>query len=162
MMLNKVNKTILLSRKLQNTLPKSALLIIYQTFIRPHLNSNDMIYDQCYNASFHQKLEPPQCNVCLAITGAITGISMEKLYEETCLESLQLSRWYEKPSCFYKLFNSEHPYYLFKLIPLISSGYVTRSMHNIPFFKRIHTFLKDIFLLSIFIEWSKLGHNMRN
>ena len=41
------------------------------------------------------------------------------------LESHQLRRSYRKLSCFYKLFNSEHLHYLFKLIP-------------IPFFKTIH------------------------
>ena len=37
MILNKVNKTIGLRHKLHNILPRSALLIIYKSFIRPHL-----------------------------------------------------------------------------------------------------------------------------
>ena len=37
-MLNKVNKTIGLLRKLQNTLPRPSLLTIYKSFIRPHLD----------------------------------------------------------------------------------------------------------------------------
>ena len=61
MILNKVNKTIGLLRKLHNILPRSALLIIYKTFIRPHLDYGDIIYDQAYNAAFHQKLELVQC-----------------------------------------------------------------------------------------------------
>ena len=73
MILNKVNKTIGLLRKLYNILPRSALLIIYKSFIRPHLHYGDIIYDQAYNASFHQKLELLQYNACLAITGAIRG-----------------------------------------------------------------------------------------
>ena len=63
MILNKVNKTIGLFRKLQNILPRFALLIIYKSFIRPHLDYGDIIYDQAYNASFHQKLELLQYNV---------------------------------------------------------------------------------------------------
>ena len=70
MTLNKVNKTIGLLRKLHNILPRSALLTIYKSFIRPHLDYGDIIYDQAYNASFHQKLELLQYNACLAITGA--------------------------------------------------------------------------------------------
>ena len=35
---NKVNKTIGLLRKLQNTLPRPSLLTIYKSFIRPHLD----------------------------------------------------------------------------------------------------------------------------
>ena len=65
MMLNKVNKTIGLLSKLHNILPRSALLIIYKDFVRPHLNYGNIIYDQAYNASFHQKLELMQYNTCL-------------------------------------------------------------------------------------------------
>ena len=38
MILNKVNKTVGLLRKLQSILPRTALIIIYKTFIRPHLD----------------------------------------------------------------------------------------------------------------------------
>ena len=41
-MLNKVNKTIWLLRKLQNALPRPSLLIIYKSFIRPHLDYGDI------------------------------------------------------------------------------------------------------------------------
>ena len=70
---NKVNKTIGLLRKLHNTLPRLPLLTIYKSFIRPHLDYGNIMYDQAYNASFHQKLEPIQYNSTLAITGAIRG-----------------------------------------------------------------------------------------
>ena len=53
---SKVNKTIGLLRKLHHILPRSPLLTIYKSFIRPHLDYGDIIYDQAYNASFHQKL----------------------------------------------------------------------------------------------------------
>ena len=43
---NKVNKTIGLLRKLRNTLPRLPLLAIYKSFIRPHLDYGDTIYDQ--------------------------------------------------------------------------------------------------------------------
>ena len=162
MILNKVNKTIGLLRKLHNILPRSALLTIYKSFIRPHIDYGDIIYDQTYNASFHQKLDLLQYNACLAITGAIRGTSREKLYEELGLESLQLRRWFRKLSCFHKLFKSEHPYYLFKLIPSRRSSYVTRNIQNIPFFKTRHTFLKNCFFLPTIIEWNKLDHSVRN
>ena len=114
MILNKVNKTIGLLRKLQNIPPKSALLTIYKSFIRLHLDYGGIISDQAYNASFPQKLELLHY-VCLSITEAIRGTSRENQYEELGLESLQLRRWFRKLSCFYKLLNSEHPRYLFKL-----------------------------------------------
>ena len=51
---------------------------------------------------------------------------------------------------------------LFKLIPPRSSTYVTRNIHNIPFLKTRHTFLKISFFPSTIIEWNKLVHNVRN
>ena len=65
---SKVNKTIGLLRKLHNTLPRLPLLTIYKSFIRPHLDYVEIIYDQAYTASFHQKIESVQYNSALAIT----------------------------------------------------------------------------------------------
>ena len=79
---SKVNKTIGLLRKLHHILPRSPLLTIYKSFTRPHLDYGDIIYDQEYNASFHQKLDSIQYNSALVITGAIRGTSKEKLYGE--------------------------------------------------------------------------------
>ena len=42
---NKVNKTIGLLRKLQDTLPRAPLVTIFKSFIRPHLDYGDIIYD---------------------------------------------------------------------------------------------------------------------
>ena len=92
MILNKVNNTIGLLRKLQNILQRSALLTKYKTLIRPHVDYGDIMYDRSYNASFHQKLELLQYNACLAIIGAIRGTLKEKLYTELVLKSLQLRR----------------------------------------------------------------------
>ena len=76
-----------LLRKLHNTLPRLPLLKIYKSFIRPHLDYGDVIYDQAYTASFHRKIESVQYKSALAITSAIRWTSKEKLYHELCLES---------------------------------------------------------------------------
>ena len=55
-------------------------------FVRPHLDYGDILYDQAFNNSFHDRLESFQNNACLAITGAISGTSREKLYQELGLE----------------------------------------------------------------------------
>ena len=67
--LQKTNKTIGLLRKLQTLLPRAPLITIYKSFIRPHLDYGDMIYDQYFNMSFQQKMESIQYNAALAITG---------------------------------------------------------------------------------------------
>ena len=88
-----VNKTIGIIRKLQNVLPRSALLTIYKSFIRPHLDYGDIIYDKAFNESFHAKLESLQYNATLTITGAIRWSSTEKIYKELGLGSLKSRRW---------------------------------------------------------------------
>ena len=107
--LNKVNKIIGLLHKFHNTLPRLPLLTIYKSFIRPHLDYGDIIYDQAYNVSFHQKLEFIQYNSALAITGVIKGTSTEKLYSELGLETLEKRIWYRKLCCFYKIYKSCSP-----------------------------------------------------
>ena len=56
-MFNKINKTISLLRKLQNNSPRAPLITIYKSFIRPHLDYEDILYDQMFNNCFHERLE---------------------------------------------------------------------------------------------------------
>ena len=93
---SKINKATGLLRKLHNTLPRLPLLTIYKSFIRPHLDYVEIIYDQAYTASFHQKIESVQYNSALAITGAIRGTSKEKLYDELGLETLGKKKLVQK------------------------------------------------------------------
>ena len=53
----KANKGIAVIKNLQTKLPWNALLTIYKSFIRPHLDYAGIIYDQPNNDSFKNKLE---------------------------------------------------------------------------------------------------------
>ena len=113
-MFKKINKTISLLRKLQNNLPRAPLITIYKSFVRPHLDYGDILYDQTFNNSFHERLESIQYNAALAITGAVRGSSREKLYQELGFESLQQRRWYRKLCLFFKIIKNQSPKYLFE------------------------------------------------
>ena len=78
----KANKGIGIIKRLSNTLPRNSLLTICKSFIRPHLDYCDIIYDQPNNESFCIKIEHIQHNAALALTGAIKGTSQTKLYKE--------------------------------------------------------------------------------
>ena len=57
-MLNKTSRTIGLLRKLQILLPRAE----QKAFVRPHLDYGDILYDQVFNASFHEaRIHSPQC-----------------------------------------------------------------------------------------------------
>ena len=122
-LVKKVNKRIALLRKFQNILPRSALLTIFKCFVRIHLDYDDIIYDEAFNNSFHQKNEFFQYNAALAITGAITGTSREKICLELDLESLQQRRWYRKLCFFFKVYENQCPKYLFDTIPQSNCQY---------------------------------------
>ena len=134
---------------------------MYKSFIRPHLDYGDIIYDKTYNSSFHQNLEKIQYNSALAITGAIRGTSKEKLYQELGLESLEKRQWYRKLCYFYKIFNKQSPTYLLNVLPVSSRSYFTRYAENVPSFKVRHDFFKNSFFSSTAIEWNKIDKNIR-
>ena len=151
-----------LLRKLQCVISRSARLTIYKTFVRPHLDYVDIIYEKAHNSSFYQKIESAQYNACLVIKSAIKGTSKEKLYNKLGLESLQLRPWFGKLCYFYKFYKHESPRYLFKLVPLRLCPYATRNTDNTPLFKTKHNFFKNSFFsfFSAVIEWNNLGHNI--
>ena len=91
--ISKASKGVGILRKLFYLVPRGALVTIYKSFVRPHLDYADFIYDKPNNNSFIQNIEAIQYNAALAITGAIKGTSKEKLYDELGLESLSSRRW---------------------------------------------------------------------
>ena len=163
---NKVSKTIDLLPKLQNTLTKTSLIIIFKSFIRPHIDYGDIIkiYDSAYNISFHLNIESIQCKAALTITGAVKGASRGKLYQELGFESLQQKCWYRKLCCLslteisfstspltkHQIFFSKHKTYsptsdktwlFWKLFFLIDYKRVEQSE---PAYQKIRTFKSNI------------------
>ena len=55
--LSKCDKLIGIIKKLSISYTRNALLRIYKSFIRPHLDYADIIYDKPNNASFRNKIE---------------------------------------------------------------------------------------------------------
>ena len=69
--IKKCNRIIGLIRRLLVTLPRNALLTIYKSFVRPHLDYDDILYDKPNNENFQNKLGKVQYRAYLPITGAI-------------------------------------------------------------------------------------------
>ena len=91
--IKKCNKLIGVIRRLSVHLPRTALLTIYKSFIRPNLDYGDILYDKPKNENFQNKLEKVQYRACLAISNAIQGTSKDRLYGELGLYSLTNRRW---------------------------------------------------------------------
>ena len=152
-------KGIGLLRKLRSILPRTSLLTIYKSFIRPHLDYGDVVYDQPSNDAFSNKLETVQYNAALAITGAIKGTSREKLYQELGLEYLQQRRWMRRLCLFYKVVSTKLPAYIYDLIPP-----VRQSQRHPNTFNSISCrteYFKNSFFPCVVSEWIKLNPEIR-
>ena len=115
--ISKAMKGIGIIKKLSNILPRKSLITIYKSFVRPHLDHGDLIYDQPNNKSFCQQIESGQYNASLAITDAIKRTTRLKLYNQIGLESFKFRQWFKKLCTFYKIKSTGLPSYLFDLIP---------------------------------------------
>ena len=109
----KANKGIGLVRKLAHILPRQSLLTIYKSFIRPHLDYGDIVYDQPNNENFWNTIEKVQYNAALAITGAIKGTSQLKIYNELGTESLKFRRRFRRLCVFFKIKTTKIPKYFY-------------------------------------------------
>ena len=108
----KVNRGIEILKKLSGFLPRHSLITLYKSFIRPHLDYADIIYDQPYNLNLCSKIETCQYNAALAITGAIRGSSNGRLYQELGLWYLSSRRCLRKLCTFYRIVRNKSPGYL--------------------------------------------------
>ena len=126
--IKKCNKLIGVIRRLSVHLPRTALLTIYKSFIRPNLDYGDILYDKPKNENFRNKLEKVQYRACLAITNAIQGTSKDRLYDELGLYFLTNRRWKSKLIFFYKIVNGMLPNYLYLILDFPSQeNYPLRS-----------------------------------
>ena len=128
-------------------------------FIRPYLDYGDIIYEQAFNSSFHEK-QSIEYNVSLAITGAIRSTSRKKFYNKLGLGSLQAKRWYGKLCYFYKFYVFRQLGYLFNLSPVRTSNYRTRNEDDVPYFNIRHSFFKNSSFPSAVTEWNKLDSKL--
>ena len=160
--LSKVNKSIGLLHKFQPVLPISSLLTICKTFIHSHFDCADVVYDQSYMSTFHEKLKLIQKNAALRVTGAIQGSSSEKLCQEFGLESLQSKRWFRKLYQFYKIFKNKPTQYVFNTVPTKLRVHNTRSCDNISLLKIKHSYLRKSFFPSSIAQWDKFSRKVRN
>ena len=82
--MTKCYKMIGITKRLPVNIPRDALLRIYKSLIRTHLDYRDIIHDKPNN-----KIENIQYKTCIAITGNIQRRSGECIYQELDLESLE-------------------------------------------------------------------------
>ena len=151
-------------RKLKFLLDRKSLETIYISFIRPVIEYADIIWDNCTQTD-KQELEKIQLEAARISTGATKLISVQKLYEETGWEPLEIRRKKHKLALFYKMYNHLTPPYLSSLVPpLISnfSRYNLRNANDIQTIDSRTTLYFNSFLPSVIRDWNSLPHGNRN
>ena len=158
----KANRGIGLINNLRKFLSRRSLITIYKTYVRPHLDYGDIVYDIPGNASFSEKIEKIQYNACLAITGCFRGTCREKLYLELGLESLSDRRFIRRMVFFYKIVKGFAPGYLTDYLPPLTreGGRRERPYFEEQFF-RTERYRASFFPYCV-IEWNKLDRNLRD
>ena len=137
------------------------MINIYKSFIRPHLEYGDIIYDGPNNYTLSQKIESIQNNAALAITGAIKGSSRGKLYNELGFESLSDSRWCRRLCFFYKITHGLTATYLRSLIPTTYPTAYNLRRRYAPIMARTQRY-KSSFFPQCVLEWRTLDNKILN
>ena len=152
------------SYPVKKTVKHEVLAWLYkkQTYKCKHTKANTQTPN---NESFQNKLEKVPYRACLAITGAIQGISRTKLYDELGLHSLIKRRWCNNLIFFYKIVNGLLPGYLYSCLDFPSQkNYSLRSVSVSvikPSLSRTKSF-KNTFFPYCINEWNNLTAEIRN
>ena len=160
--ISKASKGIGMIKKFQSVFSRKTLINIYKTFIRPHLDYGDIIYDKPYNESFISKLESIQYKAGLAITGAIKGTSRDLLYQELGLESLEKRRWCRRMCLFWKIWNGLAPQYLTKLLPVYQVSRNPRRQEQLVSFHRNTNYFYNSFFPFCTDRWNEIDPALKN
>ena len=155
--INKCYKIIGFLNILSKKLPLDALLEIYKSFVRSHLDYNETVYDKPNNESFTNVLERVQYESYLTITGAIQSTFHKRLNKELSLKSLSDKRCARELTFFYKIVEWNSPQYLSDYLERNhDSVYNNRSASQITLntFKTRTEKLKNYFFPFYISEWN--------
>ena len=159
--ISKANKGIGMIKKLQSELPRKTFINIYKSFVRPHLDYGDIIYDKPVD-NFINKLESVQYNAGLAITGGIRGTSKERLYQELGFEYLEKRRWFRRMCLFWKIVNGLAPSYLSNLLPAIQLSRNPNRQNLYASFSKNTNYFANSFFPYCTDKWNSLDPAIKN
>lgn len=108
-------------RSYKYRLSRKSLFTMYKSFIMPHFDYSDVIWDKCTNKQA-EDLESLQLDAIRTIIGSVRGTSHHKLYAESGLTTLKEKRRRHKNILYFKIVHGIVPLYLIeRLPPLVAS-----------------------------------------
>ena len=139
-------------------LSRKSLEIMYKSFILPHFDYADVVWDNC-SAKFSNELEELQLDALRTITGSVRGTSHARLYRESGFPPLKERRRRHKLILYFKMVNNITPASINKhLPPLISdvNPYHRRRPHD----RRIPKCRTEQYRSSFFPSTTKLWNSL--
>ena len=130
--ITKVNMLISCLSSFKYRLGRLALETLYRSFIMPHFDYADTVWDSCSD-TLSNTLEELHLQALRIISGSVRGTSHQKLYEETGFCSLKERRKRHKLTTLKKLTLGLGPNYLLDLLPPLvaaTNPYPRRRPHD--------------------------------
>ena len=143
---------------------RKTLEIIYKSYILPHLDYADVVWDNC-SIALENQLENAHLDALRTITGSVRGTSHEKLYKESGFVSLKVRRERHKLILFFKLVNGLLPDYLLAYLPPLTANtnpYPRRRPLElqVPNFRL--TLYENSFFPSTTVLWNSLPDDIKS
>lgn len=158
--------TLLLSclRSFKYKLSRKALEIMYKSFILPHFDYADIVWDNCTEI-LSNALEKLHLEGIRIILGSVKGTSHEALYKESGFCTLKERRKRHKLIQFHKMINSLCPAYLLNLVPPLIST-INPYPRRRPFDRRVPACKTELYrhsyIPSTIALWNDLPNELKN
>ena len=139
-------------------LDKLSILKLCATYIKSLLEYADVVWDHCSKEN-KKIIESIQIDALRIITGATKLCRIQKLYDDTCLQTRKARRSKAKLSHLYKIINGLTTQYLRALIPQRvqnTSRYPLRNMNDLIVPTTRTASYINSFLPSTIREWNSL------
>ena len=114
--ISKVRLQVACLTSMKHRLSRKALETLYKSFILPHFDYADALWDNC-TIALSEMLENINLEAIRTITGSVRGTSHHKLYKESGLIPLQERRRRHKLVLFFKMVKGLTPNYISNYIP---------------------------------------------
>jgi len=141
-------------------LNRKSLETLYKSYILPHFDYADIIYDNCTDA-LAEMLEQLQLEALRIISGSVRGTSHNKLYSETGFCTLKERRKRHKLIAYKKIVLGHCPNYLNDLLPDLVSNTNPYSRRR-PLERRVPTFKTKLYSESFFPSTTRLYNTLPN
>ena len=138
---------------------RKTLKTIYSSFILPHLDYADVIWDNCTDR-LSDELESLHLDAIRTIIGAVRGTSHIKLYNESGFVTLKERRRRHKLVMYFKIVKGLAPNYISEYLPPLVSSLNPRYHHRYPLERKVPEFRTSLYESSFFISTTYLWNEL--